>query len=77
MVLRWLWLSCEQDVNEGVAVVPQARKHVMAMPEYHPPLASRAMLRLDFNENTFAPSPRVMAKVQSLTAEGMTIYPRA
>ena len=65
----------EQDVNEGVAVVPMARKHVMAMPEYHPPLASRAMLRLDFNENTFAPSPRVMAKVQSLTAEGMTIYP--
>jgi histidinol-phosphate aminotransferase len=65
----------EQDVNEGVKVMPQARKHVMAMPEYHPPLASRAMLRLDFNENTFAPSPRVMAKVQSLTAEGMTIYP--
>ncbi len=65
----------EQDANEGVMVVPQARKHVMAMPEYHPPLASRAMLRLDFNENTFAPSPRVMAKVQSLTAEGMTIYP--
>ena len=61
--------------EEPMTMTVQARKHVMAMPEYHPPLASRTMLRLDFNENTFAPSPRVMAKVQSLTAEGMTIYP--
>ena len=53
----------------------QPRKHVLAMPEYHPPLAGRDLLRLDFNENTFAPSPRVMAKLQSLTAEGLTIYP--
>jgi histidinol-phosphate aminotransferase len=65
----------EQDLNEDVTVVPMARKNVLAMPEYHPPLASRDMLRLDFNENTFAPSPRVMAKLQSLTAEGLTIYP--
>jgi histidinol-phosphate aminotransferase len=66
----------DEDVKGGVeAVVPQARKNVLAMPEYHPPLASRAMLRLDFNENTFAPSPRVMAKLQSLTAEGLTVYP--
>jgi len=53
----------------------QPRAAVLAMPEYHPPLASRALLRLDFNENTFAPSPRVFAKLQSLTAEGLTIYP--
>jgi histidinol-phosphate aminotransferase len=65
----------EQDVNDGAAVMPMARKNVVEMPEYHPPLASRAMLRLDFNENTFAPSPRVLAKLQSLTAEGLTIYP--
>ncbi len=65
----------EQDVNEGVRVMPQARKLALAMPEYHPPLASRAMLRLDFNENTFAPSPRVIARMQQLTSEGMTIYP--
>ncbi len=45
------------------------------MPEYHPPLAGRHALRLDFNENTFAPSPRVFAKLQQLTAEGLTVYP--
>jgi histidinol-phosphate aminotransferase len=51
------------------------RAAVLAMPEYHPPLAGRNALRLDFNENTFAPSPRVFAKLQSLTAEALTIYP--
>jgi histidinol-phosphate aminotransferase len=45
------------------------------MPEYHPPLAGRDALRLDFNENTLAPSPRVLAKLQQLTAAGLTVYP--
>src|SRR5579875_2244086 len=45
------------------------------MPEYHPPLAGRNALRLDFNENTLAPSPRVLEKLQQLTAEGLTVYP--
>jgi histidinol-phosphate aminotransferase len=45
------------------------------MPEYHPPLAGRNALRLDFNENTFAPSPRVFAKLQQITAGGLTVYP--
>ncbi len=45
------------------------------MPEYHPPLAGRTALRLDFNENTFSPSPRVIEKLQTLTAEGLTKYP--
>ena len=53
----------------------QPRTAVLAMPEYHPPLAGRDALRLDFNENTFAPSPRVLAKLQQLTAEGLTVYP--
>ena len=53
----------------------QPRATVLAMPEYHPPLAGRDALRLDFNENTFAPSPRVLAKLQQLTAEGLTVYP--
>ena len=55
--------------------LPQARPAVLAMPEYHPPLAGRNALRLDFNENTVAPSPRVFAVLQSLTAEALTIYP--
>ena len=40
----------------------------------HPSPAAHA-LRLDFNENTFAPSPRVFAALQKLTSEGLTIYP--
>jgi histidinol-phosphate aminotransferase len=53
----------------------QARRAVLEMPEYHPPLAGRNALRLDFNENTFAPSPRVMERLLAQTAEGITKYP--
>ena len=54
------------------AVMP--RRAVEAMPEYHPPLAGRDGLRLDFNENTFAPSPRVMECIRAITAEGLTAH---
>ncbi|HEX4155612.1 MAG TPA: histidinol-phosphate transaminase [Acidobacteriaceae bacterium] len=57
------------------AVTVQPRARVLAMPEYHPPLAGRHALRLDFNENTLAPSPLVFARIQQLTAENLTIYP--
>lgn len=56
-------------------VVPQPRKAVLAMPEYHPPLAGRDALRLDFNENTFSPSPKVIERLRQITAEGLTKYP--
>ena len=64
-----------QPPEAETATLPQPRARVLAMPEYHPPLAGRDALRLDFNENTLAPSPRVLAKLQSLTNEGMTVYP--
>ena len=51
------------------------RKMILAMPEYHPPLAARHVLRLDFNENTFAPSPKVLERVRAITAAGLTKYP--
>jgi histidinol-phosphate aminotransferase len=51
------------------------RKAVLAMPEYHPPLAGRTVLRLDFNENTFGSSPRVMERLRAVTAEELTKYP--
>jgi histidinol-phosphate aminotransferase len=51
------------------------RGAVLEMPEYHPPLAGRDCLRLDFNENTFAPSPRVIERLRKVTAEGLTKYP--
>jgi histidinol-phosphate aminotransferase len=45
------------------------------MPEYHPPLGNRNSLRLDFNENTLACSPAVLAAIQSLSAADLTRYP--
>lgn len=51
------------------------RRLVLEMPEYHPPLAGRNALRLDFNENTFAPSPRVIDRLRQITAEDLTKYP--
>ena len=38
---------------------PAPRARVQAMKEYHPPLGTRDALRLDFNENTLACSPKV------------------
>ncbi len=40
-------------------IVPRPRARVLAMKEYHPPLGCRDALRLDFNENTLACSPKV------------------
>jgi len=70
----------EEDLLHSLSHLPAAtsvepRRAILAMPAYHPPLAGREALRLDFNENTFAPSPRVLARLQQLTAEGLTIYP--
>ncbi len=56
-------------------VLVQPRGAVLAMPEYHPPLAGRDALRLDFNENTLAPSPLVLDRLKQITAEGLTKYP--
>jgi histidinol-phosphate aminotransferase len=55
--------------------MPRARRAVVAMPEYHPPLAGRDALRLDFNENTLAASPKVIERLRQVTAEGLTKYP--
>jgi histidinol-phosphate aminotransferase len=51
------------------------RDAVKRMHEYHPPLAGRDGLRLDFNENTFAPSPRVQAVLRRISADTLTKYP--
>ena len=51
------------------------RAAVEQMHEYHPPLAGRDGLRLDFNENTLAPSPRVQRVLHRIAAESLTKYP--
>jgi histidinol-phosphate aminotransferase len=51
------------------------RRAVREMHEYHPPLAGRTGLRLDFNENTEGCSPRVLARVREIRAEDLARYP--
>lgn len=53
----------------------RAREAVQRMKEYHPPLSGRTGLRLDFNENTDAPSPRVAEVLKRFAAAELTRYP--
>jgi len=53
----------------------RARRAVETMKEYHPPLAGRDGLRLDFNENVDGCSPRVLETLHSITAETLNKYP--
>src|SRR4051794_16922304 len=52
-----------------------ARAAIRALPVYHPPLAGRDGLRLDFNENTVGCSPRVLESLRALPAEQLARYP--
>ncbi len=54
---------------------PAPRKRVQAMKEYHPPLGCRDALRLDFNENTLACSPKVREVLGQISAGALTRYP--
>jgi histidinol-phosphate/aromatic aminotransferase/cobyric acid decarboxylase-like protein len=45
------------------------------MKEYHPPLGDRSGLRFDFNENTFACSPRVLEALGRISRGDLTRYP--
>jgi histidinol-phosphate aminotransferase len=48
---------------------------VLSLPTYHPPLADRTGLRLDFNENTAGCSPRVLKALRAVDAEQLSRYP--
>ncbi|MGB0063981.1 MAG: aminotransferase class I/II-fold pyridoxal phosphate-dependent enzyme, partial [Terracidiphilus sp.] len=54
---------------------PAPRARVQAMMEYHPPLGNRNNLRLDFNENTLACSPKVTDALAAVSAGSLTLYP--
>ncbi len=54
---------------------PAPRARVKAMKEYHPPLGNRDALRLDFNENTLACSPKVREVLSQISAGSLTRYP--
>ena len=52
-----------------------ARAAALTLPTYHPPLAGRDGLRLDFNENTVGCSPRVLERLRQMSAEELAKYP--
>jgi histidinol-phosphate aminotransferase len=55
----------------------KTRRCVREMREYHSPLSSPAIeLRLDMNESTTGCSPRVLAKLRSMDARTLALYPR-
>lgn len=54
---------------------PQPSSTVRRMKDYHPPLGDRSGLRLDFNENTFACSPRVIEALGRISRGDLTRYP--
>ncbi|MGA3048266.1 MAG: histidinol-phosphate transaminase [Terracidiphilus sp.] len=56
-------------------LAPSPRARVQAMKEYHPPLGSRDALRLDFNENTLACSPKVREALTQISTGALTRYP--
>lgn len=51
------------------------REAVRTLASYHPPLAGRGGLRLDFNENTVGCSPAVLQRLRSLGLEDLARYP--
>lgn len=54
---------------------PQPRELIRRMKEYHPPLGDRSGVRLDFNENTFACSPKVLEALSRVSRAQLTMYP--
>jgi histidinol-phosphate aminotransferase len=55
---------------------PDARPEVESLKAYSAPLEGRRdLLRLDFNENTMGPSPRVAEAIRAFPADQIAIYP--
>jgi histidinol-phosphate aminotransferase len=59
----------------SATIQPVPRIRVQQMKEYHPPLGKRDALRLDFNENTLACSPKVREVLGRISAGHLTRYP--
>ena len=55
---------------------PPARQEVENLQAYSAPLEGRrGLLRLDFNENTIGPSPKVVEALRAIPADHFAIYP--
>jgi histidinol-phosphate aminotransferase len=57
------------------AIMLSPRPALLTVPSYHPPLAGREGLRLDFNENTVGCSARVLERLRDLSFEDLARYP--
>ena len=65
-----------QALPDVVEAPPAARSEVESLRAYSAPLEGRrGLLRLDFNENTVGPSPKVVEAIRALPAEQYAIYP--
>ena len=53
----------------------RAKDRIFSIPVYHPPLAGREGLRLDFNENTVGCSLRVLDRLRQISFEDLARYP--
>ena len=57
-------------------MIIQPKKSIERLERYIPPLEGRrGMLRLDFNENTVGPSPRVLEALRNVSLETISTYP--
>lgn len=55
---------------------PQPRPEVEGLHAYSAPLEGRrGLLRLDFNENTIGPSPKVLKALRAIPSDQLAIYP--
>jgi histidinol-phosphate aminotransferase len=61
--------------SETKVIRPEPRALIRRIKEYHPPLGDRSGVRLDFNENTFACSPRVLEALGQVSRAQLTMYP--
>ncbi len=62
-------------MNDAIITTPQPRELIRRMKDYHPPLGDRSGVRLDFNENTFACSPKVLETLGRISRAELTMYP--
>ena len=61
---------------QAAPLAPAARPEVETLQAYSAPLEGRrGLLRLDFNENTVGPSPRVVEAIRAMPAGHYAIYP--
>ena len=65
-----------ESKNNLSSDIPKPRKEVEALNPYSAPLEGRRnLLRLDFNENTIGPSPKVTQALRKISGKEISIYP--